>query len=297
MDHPSASGTRAGGTLAAMETPASSPASDASTPLAATPVVLERDGAVAIIRLNRPQALNSLDGATKVSLRDTVLAMAEDDSVRCVVLTGSGRAFSAGQDLKEHLAILNGPDRSSLFRTVEEHYNPTVEALATMPKPVIAAVNGVAAGLGLSYMLYYDMRFASDRARFGTVFARRGLVAEHGSAFLLPRLVGMHNAADLLFSGRLIDAQEALAMGLVNRVIEHDRLLAEVREYACELATKCSPRSLKLMKRQLYGDLFTDLGASIRLSDHEMVRSFGAEDFKEGVASFLQRRPPRFTGR
>jgi enoyl-CoA hydratase/carnithine racemase len=146
-------------------------------------------------------------------------------------------------------------------------------------------------------MLYYDMRFASDRARFGTIFARRGLVAEHGSAFLLPRLVGMHNACDLLYSGRLIDAREAHQMGLVNRVVEHDRLLPEVRAYAQELARSCSPRSLKLMKRQLYGDLFTDLGASIRLADQEMVRSFGTEDFKEGVASFLQRRPPRFTGR
>ena len=129
------------------------------------------------------------------------------------------------------------------------------------------------------------------------MFSRRGLVAEHGTAWLLPRLIGMHNACDLLYSGRLIDAPEALAMGLVNRVVPHEQLLTEVRDYARELATRCSPRSLRMMKRQLYGDLFTDLGASMRLADDEMVRSFTTEDFREGVASFLERRPPRFTGR
>ena len=146
-------------------------------------------------------------------------------------------------------------------------------------------------------MLFYDMRIASDRARFGTVFARRGLVAEHGSAWLLPRLVGMHHACDLLFTGRLIDAQEALAMGLVNRVVPHDDLLSNVRALAAEIATQSSPRSIRIMKRQLYGNLFGDLDASIREADREMVASFGAEDFREGVASFLQRRSPHFSGR
>jgi enoyl-CoA hydratase/carnithine racemase len=141
------------------------------------------------------------------------------------------------------------------------------------------------------------MRIASDRARFGTVFARRGLVAEHGSAWLLPRLVGMHHACDLLFTGRLIDAQEALAMGLVNRVVPHDDLLSNVRALAAEIATQSSPRSIRIMKRQLYGNLFGDLDASIREADREMVASFGAEDFREGVASFLQRRSPHFSGR
>src|SRR5207244_11737381 len=125
-----------------------------------------------------------------------------------------------------------------------------------LPTPGIAAVNGVAAGLGLPSMVYYDMRIASARARFGTVFARRGLVAEHGSAWLLPRLIGMHNACDLLFSGRLLSAEEALRMGLVNRVVPHDTLIQTVREIATEIATQCSPRSLRIMKRQLYGDQF-----------------------------------------
>ena len=123
------------------------------------------------------------------------------------------------------------------------------------------------------------------------------LVAEHGSAWILPRLVGMANACDLLFSGRLVGAEEALAMGLVNRVVPHDALLAHVREYARELATQCSPRALRIMKRQLWADQFGDLGASIRVADAEMLASFGSEDFREGIASFVERRPPRFTGR
>jgi enoyl-CoA hydratase/carnithine racemase len=166
-----------------------------------------------------------------------------------------------------------------------------------LSKPVIGAINGVAAGLGLSYSLYYDMRFASDRARFGTVFARRGLVAEHGSAWLLPRLVGMGHAADLLYSGRLINAEEALQIGLVNRVVAHESLMPTVREYGLELTRNSSPRSMRIMKRQLRDCLFSDLAEAIGDADHEMVASFSAEDFREGVASFLRKRPPNFSGR
>ncbi len=146
-------------------------------------------------------------------------------------------------------------------------------------------------------MLYYDLRIASDRARFGTAFARRGLVAEHGSSWMLPRLVGMANACDLLFSGRMIDAPEALAMGLVNRVVPHDELLSRVYDVATELATLSSPRAIAVMKRMLYGHQFTDLATATADADAEMLASFPTEDFREGVKSFLERRPPRFTGR
>ena len=165
-----------------------------------------------------------------------------------------------------------------------------------LSKPVIAAVNGAAAGLGVSYMLYYDMRIASERARFGVMFPRRGLIAEHGSAWILPRLVGMANACDMLYSGRLVSAEEALQMGLVNRVVPHDSLLSHVRDYARELATNCSPRSLRIMKRQVFTNQFNDLEAAIKEADAEMVACFTTEDFREGVASFVQRRPPKFTG-
>jgi enoyl-CoA hydratase/carnithine racemase len=146
-------------------------------------------------------------------------------------------------------------------------------------------------------MLFYDMRIASDRARFATVFAHRGLVAEHGSAWLLPRLIGTANACDLLFSGRMIDAHEALRMGLVNRVVPHGSLMRVVHEMARDLVARCSPRSLRIMKRQIYAGYFTDLDTAVNVADREMVASFATEDFREGVASFVQRRPPRFTGR
>jgi enoyl-CoA hydratase/carnithine racemase len=167
----------------------------------------------------------------------------------------------------------------------------------SIPKPVIGAINGPVAGLGFSYMLYYDMRIASNRARFGTAFARRGLVAEHGSSWMLPRLVGIANACDLLFSGRMIDAAEALAMGLVNRVVPHDHLLATVRDTATELASLSSPRSIAVMKRLIYEHQCADLATATADADAEMHASFTAEDFKEGVASFVEKRPPRFTGR
>jgi enoyl-CoA hydratase/carnithine racemase len=129
------------------------------------------------------------------------------------------------------------------------------------------------------------------------MFPRRGLIAEHGSAWILPRLVGIANACDLLYSGRLVSADEALRMGLVNRVVPHDALLSHVRDYALELATQCSPRSLRIMKRQLFSNQFVDLEASIREADAEMVACFTTDDFREGVASFLERRAPRFSGR
>jgi len=271
-------------------------------------ILYEVADGVAEVTLNRPDKLNAWTLSMGAEVEHALRSADADSAVRAIIVTGAGKGYCAGADM-DMLVGLQGGDASATSIAADPSGLPPLSedvpsALRgpysypmALAKPVIAAVNGVAAGLGLSYMLYYDMRFASDRARFGTVFSRRGLVAEHGSAFLLPRLIGMHNACDLLYSGRLIDAREAHQMGLVNRVIEHERLLPEVRDYARELASKCSPRSLKLMKRQLYGDLFNDLGASIRLSDQEMVRSFGTEDFKEGVASFLQRRPPRFTGR
>ncbi|MBY0279473.1 enoyl-CoA hydratase/isomerase family protein [Candidatus Binatia bacterium] len=271
-------------------------------------ILYEAADGVAQVTLNRPDKLNAWTLSMGAEVEHALRSADADPDVRVIVVTGAGKGYCAGADMDMLVGLQGGgttlaslPADAPALPPLDEDVPAALRGPYSYPmalaKPVIAAVNGVAAGLGLSYMLYYDMRFASERARFGTIFARRGLVAEHGSAFLLPRLVGMHNACDLLYSGRLIDAQEAQRMGLVNRVIEHERLLPEVRAYAQDLAANCSPRSLKLMKRQLYGDLFTDLGASIRLADQEMVRSFGTEDFKEGVASFLKRRPPRFTGR
>jgi len=266
-------------------------------------ILYEVSERIATITLNRPDRLNASTLRMSAEVRHACFAAEHDDDVRVMIVTGAGKGYCAGADM----SLLQGIQRGE---GLDLNDDLAVDYPASFPaamrgeyaypvglsKPVIAAVNGVAAGLGLSYMLYYDMRIASDRARFGTVFARRGLVAEHGSAWLLPRLIGMHNACDLLFSGRIIDAQEALQMGLVNRVVAHDELMASVRETATEIATLSSPRSIRIMKQQLYGALDGDLGAAIQEADREMVASFTAADFKEGVLSFVEKRKPSFRG-
>jgi len=164
-------------------------------------------------------------------------------------------------------------------------------------KPILAAINGSAVGLGFILTLYCDLRFASDQARFGTAFSRRGLIAEHGISWMLPRLVGVSNALDLLFSARLIDASEALRLGLVNRVLPQAEFMDGVRTYARELATLVSPRSLRVMKKQVYEALFQTLAEATDIANVEMMKSFGSADFREGVAHFLSKRPPVFTGK
>ena len=162
---------------------------------------------------------------------------------------------------------------------------------------MIAAVNGPVVGLGLVITLYCDLRLASDAARFSTTFARRGLVAEYGMAWMLPRIVGIANALDLLFSARTIDAAEALRMGLVNRILPQESFLDKVHEYAGELASTVSPRSLRIIKRQVYEAMFQPLSEAFDISVNEMMASFKTEDFKEGVAHFVEKRPPAFRGR
>lgn len=263
---------------------------------------------IATVTLNRPEKLNAWTMRMGAEVRHALYRADGDEQVRVMIVTGAGKGYCAGADMDMLQGLQGSTSRGGIGGDEAElavQEDASVPAAFRGPysyplglrKPVIAAVNGVAAGLGLSYILYYDMRIASDRARLGTVFARRGLVAEHGSAWLLPRLVGMAHACDLLYSGRLVNAEEALQMGLVNRVVPHETLLPTVREVATEMVRQCSPRSIRIMKQQLYGDLFTDLSASMQEADTEMVKSFAAEDFREGVASFVQRRPPRFTGR
>jgi enoyl-CoA hydratase/carnithine racemase len=271
-------------------------------------IIYEVRDAIATITLNRPARLNAWTPHMGRELYDAFQHAADDDAVRVIVVTGAGRGFCAGADMDNLRGIQRGTAGEATSGASERAPSgaipPTHPALATayayplsVSKPVIGAINGPVAGLGFTYMLYYDLRIASDRARFGTAFARRGLVAEHGSSWMLPRLVGMANACDLFFSGRMIGATEALQMGLVNRVVPHDELLGAVHETARELATQSSPRSIAVMKRMLYGHQFTDLATATAEADAEMVASFPTEDFREGVASFLEKRPPRFTGR
>ncbi len=261
---------------------------------------------IATITLNRPEFLNAWTLQMGLEVRHAMWTADRDPEVRVIVVTGAGKGYCAGADMN----LLQGLQRGeagglSATDDLKVDFDPDIPETFRgeysyplgLSKPVIGAINGVAAGLGVSYQLYYDMRIASDRARFSMIFSRRGLIAEHGSAWFLPRLIGPSNAADLLYSGRFVDADEAHRLGLVNRVVPHDDLMKVVRETATELATLCSPRSIRIMKRQLFGDLGSDLGTSMRHADQQMIACFGTDDFREGVASFLERRKPNFTGK
>ena len=268
------------------------------------------DGGVAVITLNRPDKLNAWRAEMERELRSAMRDAGGDPTVRVIVLTGAGRGFCAGADMNGlQSTVAAGQARAGstpppaargpapFDAASRSDYQRQYSYFPAVPKPIIAAINGACAGLGMVMALYADMRFASDAAVFTTAFSRRGLIAEHGISWLLPRLVGMAHAADLLFSARKIRAQEALAMGLVSRVIPLADFEAEVMAYARMLATEVSPRSLGEIKREIWAAQFQGLGEAIDSANADMPGSFVSEDFKEGVAHFVEKRAPAFTGR
>ncbi len=264
---------------------------------------------VAVVTLNRPDRLNAWRAEMEREVRAAMKAATEDDAVRVIVLTGAGRGFCAGADMgglqsivpssrSEGAAAAPARSRPGPFDPASRSdFQKQYSYFPAVPKPIIAAINGACAGLGLVMALYADIRFASDAAKFTTAFARRGLIAEHGISWLLPRIVGVANAADLLFSARTILAPEAAAMGLVNRVIPHQSFHDEVMAYARMLASEVSPRSQREMKREVWNAMFQGLGEAIEAANGDMPASFVSEDFKEGVAHFVEKRAPAFTGR
>jgi enoyl-CoA hydratase/carnithine racemase len=264
-----------------------------------------QDG-VATITLNRPERLNAWTGVIATEVKAAMRVASDDDKVRVIVLTGAGRGFCSGADMNNLQSIQSsGGAAGRSAAPVEQPFDPKSDPsfqhshsyFPAVPKPIIAAINGACAGLGLIMTLYCDMRFASDAAVFTTAFARRGLIAEHGISWLLPRIVGIGNATDLMFSARKIGAIEAKELGLVNRVIPHQSFMDEVMDYARMLANEVSPRSTREMKREIWNAMFQTLGEAVDAADADMPGSFLSEDFKEGVAHFLEKRPPAFTGR
>ncbi|WP_053203360.1 enoyl-CoA hydratase/isomerase family protein [Jiangella muralis] len=255
----------------------------------------ETDDAVGVITIDRPDSMNSLDTATKVALRDVVLAAAADEAVRAVVLTGAGRAFCVGQDLKEHAAALASGD-SGLATTVREHYNPTVKALLTMRKPVIAAVNGVAAGAGASYAFACDFRVVADTAGFNLAFAAIGLSSDTGSSWTLPRLVGWAKARELLFRPRTVLADEALTLGLATEVVAPPEVLPRAMELARELAA--GPTLAYAALRQALDFSATHgLDESLAHEADMMQWTGGTDDHRAAVEAFLAKQPVVFRGR
>ena len=267
------------------------------------------EGGVATVTLNRPDKLNAWTRQMESDVREAMTEATNDDAVRAVILTGEGRGFCAGADMSLLASVQDGDDdaaaRSNMANPgpieggldLPEDYGLRYTYFPTVPKTVIAAINGPCAGLGMVMALYADVRFAAESAVFTTAFSRRGLIAEHGISWMLPRLVGQSAALDLLISARKVRSDEALRMGLVNQVCPDDELMGTVRAYAEDLANNVSPRSMAVMKRQLYTTPFQNLEQAVEDGNREMVASFESEDFKEGVAHFVEKRAAQFTGR
>ncbi len=257
---------------------------------------------VAVVTLNRPDKLNAWTLLMQQELRQALDGAASDPAVRVIVVTGAGRGFCAGADLGRLASARGGEVTQAEVGPIARDPRPEANLAQPLsyplaiPKPVIAAINGPVVGIGLCFTLYCDLRFMSSAARLSTAFARLGLIAEYGSAWMLPRLIGPMNACDLLYSGRQVDAAEAERMGLA-RVLPAESFMAEVMSYARELASRCSPRSLAVMKRQIVGGLFKSLAEASVEADTEMLACFATDDFREGVAHFLEKRAPAFVGR
>jgi 2-(1,2-epoxy-1,2-dihydrophenyl)acetyl-CoA isomerase len=260
------------------------------------PVLYDVADSVATITLNRPDAMNSLDVATKVALLEAVTRAADDGAVRCLVLTGTGRAFCVGQDLKEHISILAGGSSDELFRTVPEHFNPMVTAIATMPKPVVAAVNGVAAGAGASLAFACDFRVLADTAGFNLAFAGIALSCDTGSSWTLPRLVGRAKALDLLYFPRTVTAAESLELGLATTVVPAADLEAEVQALTQRLAAGPTA-AFGAIRRSVGFSQGHDLPASLEFEAEMMALTGASEDHRNAVDSFIAKQKPVFEGR
>jgi 2-(1,2-epoxy-1,2-dihydrophenyl)acetyl-CoA isomerase len=261
------------------------------TPHSYTTIRLEVSDAIATITLDRPDALNALTVVMKEELLAAFRAIARDRAVRAVVLTGAGRAFCAGQDLKERLE----PDAAPLAVEVRERYNPIILAMRALGQPIVGAVNGVAAGAGASLAFACDIRLATESASFVVAFGRIGLVPDSGATWFLPRLVGSAKAAELALLGAPLSAVDAERFGLVARVLPVDALAEEARRVAARLA-ELAPRALALTKRALQRSWSLDLAAALEDEALRQGIAGSTADHAEGLAAFLDKRPPRFSG-
>jgi 2-(1,2-epoxy-1,2-dihydrophenyl)acetyl-CoA isomerase len=258
------------------------------------PVRYEQAGAVATVTLNRPDRLNSLDTATKEALLVALQRAADDPGIRCVVLTGSGRGFSAGQDLKDHVRNL-ADDPAEVMSTVARHFNPIATLLATMPKPVVAAVNGVAAGAGASMAMACDFRLVARGAGFNLAFAGVALSCDTGASWWLPRLIGVAKAKELLLLPRTVRAEEAVAIGLATRLVEDDELPDAAAELAAQLAAGPTLAYASMRQAVAYS-AGHDLPSSLA-NEEELMRLTGASaDHLAAVQAFVAKERPTYTG-
>jgi 2-(1,2-epoxy-1,2-dihydrophenyl)acetyl-CoA isomerase len=260
------------------------------------PVTCERTGAVATVTLARPDTMNALDTSMKESLLATLTDVAADESVRAVVLAGSGRAFCVGQDLREHADNLGSLPNDEVWATVPNHYAPIAEQILAMPKPVIAAVNGVAAGAGASMAFACDLRLMADRASYNTAFTSIGLSCDTGMSWTLPRMIGSGRAAELLLQPRTIRADEALTLGLATRVVPTDELTAAAAELAHALAAGPTLAYAAVKRALAYAATSTAIDA-LAYEGTLMAWTGETDDHRNAVASFLAKEQPTFHGR
>lgn len=260
-------------------------------------VLSEAEDGVATITLNRPDRLNAWTPSMESLLRTVLIAAGEDKAVRAIVLTGAGRGFCAGADVSNLEGVAKGTLQLPAADPVQQggDFERRYSYLLAVPKPIIAAINGAAAGVGLVLALFCDLRYIAEGAKMTAIFARRGLIAEHGAAWMLPRLIGPMAALDMLLSGRSVGADEADALGLARKRPAQD-FLSGVRTSARELVARSSPRSIAVIKRQVHQAWMQELSVAVADAEREQLISLRSDDFREGVAHFLERRDPQFTG-
>lgn len=259
---------------------------------------------VAIITMNRPEALNAFTNRMLAEIRHALAAAEDDEQVVGMVLTGAGRGFCAGMDMNalDNMSNADGAAKDDLSalkadpgdKTLGPDFQVTFSYLLALRKPLIAAVNGACAGLGFVFALLADMRFVEQQAKFSTAFSQRGLIAEHGASWLLPRLIGSGKALDILWSSRKFDGIEADRLGLAERLCDTGSALAQAEAFIQDLAANASPKSLQVMKAQVYRHLNASLGEAMQETNGWMDESLKHADFKEGVRSFIERRAPNF---
>jgi enoyl-CoA hydratase/carnithine racemase len=267
-------------------------------------IVYEVEDPVATITLSRPEVLNAWTDRMAYEVRHAVAAAEADPRVVGIVLTGAGRGFCAGADMKRLSALTAGSYAAEALDDLpadpgdpsygDDLHLGTYTYLMSVPKPVIAAINGPVAGMAVPIVLACDLRFMAEDAVLMTAFAQRGLIAEWGTSWMLPRLVGTAVALDLLFSSRKVTGAECAALGVVNAALPRDEVLSHAQQYVRDLAATSSPLSMAIMKRQVYQQVHAGLLAAEREAYTLMAESFGRADFREGVSSFLERRPPQF---
>jgi enoyl-CoA hydratase/carnithine racemase len=269
-------------------------------------IIYDKADRIATVTMNRPDRMNAWTAKMGAEMRQAMLDADRDDNIGAIILTGAGRAYCAGADMGGLSEISQGratagaavaATQDDLPQDARPDYRTPYSWMMALKKPVIGAINGACVGLGFTYSLYQDIRIASDKARMGLIFVQRGLAIEHGSSWMLPRIIGVTRAMELAITGRLVDAQEALAIGLVNRVVPHDKLMETAREVAGQIAQKCSPLGVTHAKKLIWNHQFTDLATAIKEDDASMQAMTKSEDFAEGVKAFIEKRSPRFKGK